>query len=146
MRRPSQLRTLLQHAGSVGDLLSVQNQINQEEAQLEAMEAQQRALDHETAYATVTVTIVGPKAVPPKPQPKKPVPPPGLFSGASGGWHAFKLTMDWLLAAIGAIAPFAAALAILAAIALYIRRRWGRKPAEVEAEAEADTTVSAGRG
>jgi len=139
----AQLRALLKDAGSVGDLLNVQNQINQEESQLEAMEAQQRALDHETAYATVDITIVGPKAAAPKPQPKKPVPPPGLASGASGGWHAFKLTVDWLLAIIGAIAPFAAGLAVLAAIALYIRRRLVRKPSE--REAEADTTVSLGK-
>jgi len=124
----AQLRELLKHAGSVGDLLSVQNQINQEETQLEAMQAQQRALDHETSYATVTVTIVGPKAIPPKPAAKKPAPPPGLASGATGGWHAFKLTIDWLLAILGAVAPFAAVIAILAFAGWRLRRR-GARPA-----------------
>src|SRR5262249_48921528 len=138
----AQLRTLLSHAGSVGDLLSVQNQINQEEAQLEAMQAQQRALDHETSYATVTVTVIGPEAIPPKPVPKKPVPPPGLASGATGGWHAFKLTIDWLLAVIGAVAPFAASLAVLVALAWYIRRRLAHRPRRGEAAPE--TTVSLG--
>src|SRR6202047_3750323 len=57
-----QLRALLSHAGSVGDLLNVQNQINNEESALEAMQAQQRALSHETSYATVTLTILGPRA------------------------------------------------------------------------------------
>jgi Domain of unknown function (DUF4349) len=42
----AQLRALLTHAGSVGDLLSVQNQINVEESSLESMQAQ-RALSHE---------------------------------------------------------------------------------------------------
>ena len=51
----AQLRALLSHAGSVGDLLSVQNQINQEESSLESLQAQQRALSHETSYATVTL-------------------------------------------------------------------------------------------
>ena len=55
----AQLRALLSHAGSVGDLLSVQNQINQEESSLESLQAQQRALSHETSYATVTLTILG---------------------------------------------------------------------------------------
>jgi hypothetical protein len=125
----AQLRTLLAHAGSVGDLLQVQSQINQEESDLESMQAQQRALNHETSYATVTVTIVGPKAVPPRPKPKQAVPPPGLVSGATGGWHAFKLTVDWLLAILGAVAPFAAALAFLAALGVYLRRRFRRAPA-----------------
>ena len=60
----AQLRALLSHAGSVGDLLTVQNQINTEEAALEAMQAQQRALSDETSYATVSLTIIGPKAAP----------------------------------------------------------------------------------
>ena len=60
----AQLRALLSHAGSVGDLLSVQNQINEEESSLESMQAQQRALSHETSYATVTLTLLGPKAKP----------------------------------------------------------------------------------
>lgn len=130
----AQLRTLLAHAGSVGDLLQVQSQINQEESDLESMQAQQRALNHETSYATVTVTIVGPRAVPPKPKPKKAVPPPGLVSGATGGWHAFKLTVDWLLAILGAVAPFAAALAFLAALGVYLRRRLRRAPAPTPGE------------
>jgi hypothetical protein len=130
----AQLRALLAHAGSVGDLLQVQSQINQEESDLESMQAQQRALNHETSYATLTVTIVGPKAVPPKPKPKQAVPPPGLVSGATGGWHAFKLTVDWLLAILGAVAPFAAALAFLAALGVYLRRRLRRAPAPTPGE------------
>jgi hypothetical protein len=128
----AQLRLLLKDAGSIGDLLQVQDQINTEESALESMQAQQRALDDEVSYATVTVTIVGPKAPAPKPKPKKAAPPPGLASGASGGWHAFTLTVDWILAIIGAVAPFAAALAVLAALAWWARRRLRRPAAPVE--------------
>ena len=55
----SQLRALLKRAGSVGALLSVQDEINSQEASLEALLAQQRSLAHETSYATVTVTLIG---------------------------------------------------------------------------------------
>jgi hypothetical protein len=116
----AQLRELLKHAGNVGDLLSVQNQINSEEYDLETMQAQQRALNHETAYATVTLTIVGPKAA------AKPVtsgPAPGLSNGLTGGWHAFRTALSWLLAIIGAIAPFAAVIALLGAVGYWGRRR-----------------------
>ncbi|HEY0935492.1 MAG TPA: DUF4349 domain-containing protein, partial [Trebonia sp.] len=82
-----QLRDLLKRAGSVSSLLSVQNQIDAQESDLEAMLAQQSALDHETTYATVTLTLVGPKAAA---APKKAAPPPGLAAGLSGGWHALR--------------------------------------------------------
>ena len=117
----SQLRALLSRAGSVGDLLSVQNQIDSEESDLEAMLSQQSALDHETAYATVALTIVGPKAaVKPKPTP---APPPGLVNGLAGGWHALRVAVSWLLAIIGAVAPFAAVVAVAGLAALWVRRR-----------------------
>jgi hypothetical protein len=117
----SQLRALLSRAGSVGDLLSVQDQINAEESDLEAMQAEQSALNHETAFATVTITITGPAAAP-KPK-QKPKPPPGLAAGLSGGWHAFRVAVSWLLAIIGAVAPFAAVVAVLG-FAAYRVRRW----------------------
>jgi len=121
-----QLRALLSHAGSVGDLLDVQNQINNEESSLEAMQAEQRALSHETSYATVTLTILGPKA---KPAVHRPKAPPSLAGGLGAGWRAFKVTVSWLLAFLGAIAPFAAIVAV-AGYVIYRGRRWliRRKP------------------
>ena len=78
--RPAQ-RALLSHAGSVSDLLNVQNQINTEETPLEALQAQQRALSDETSYATVPLTILGPKASPGRaPDPKA---PPSAWPAAS---------------------------------------------------------------
>jgi len=117
----AQLRTLLKHAGDVSSLLSVQNQIDSQESDLESMLAQQNALDHETAYATVTLTLVGPKAAA-KP-PAKAAPPPGLAGGLVGGWHALRVTVSWLLTVIGAVAPFAAALAVIGGLAWWARRR-----------------------
>jgi hypothetical protein len=123
----AQLRTLLSHAGSVGDLLSVQNQINQEESSLESLQAQQRALSHQTSYATVTLTILGPKA---KAALHRPKPPPTLASGLGAGWRALRLAVSWTLAFLGAIAPFAVVLAV-AGYLVYRGRRWrtGRRPA-----------------
>jgi hypothetical protein len=129
----AQLRELLKHAGSVGELLDVQNQINQQEAALEGMQAQQRALNHETAFATLTLTVVGPKAAA---KPAKAAPPPGLAKGLSGGWHAFRLTVDWLLAILGAVAPFAVVIAILAFAGWRLRRRAARPAVPAAPEPE----------
>jgi hypothetical protein len=129
----AQLRALLSHAGSVGELLSVQNQINQEEASLESMQAQQRALSHQTRYATVTLTILGPKAKPVLHRQK----PPTLAGGFTAGWHALRIAVSWTLAFLGAIAPFAVVLAI-AGYLVYRGRRWlgRRRPATGPASPE----------
>ena len=130
----AQLRALLSHAGSVGDLLSVQNQINDEESSLEAMQAQQRVLSHETSYATVTLTLLGPKA---KPLVHRPKAPPTLAGGLSAGWRALRITVSWTLAFLGAIAPFAAIAAIAGYVLYRSRRRLlRRRPAAPSASPE----------
>jgi hypothetical protein len=130
----AQLRSLLSHAGSVGDLLSVQNQINSEEASLESMQAQQRALSHQTSYATVTLTILGPKAKPALHHQKA---PPTLAGGLGAGWRALRIAMSWTLAFLGAIAPFAIVLAV-GGYLVYRGRRWltRRRPAAGPASPE----------
>jgi Domain of unknown function (DUF4349) len=129
-----QLRALLVHAGSVSDLLSVQNQINAEETSLESMQAQQRALDHEVTYATLTLTILGPQA---KALVHHPKAPPSLGSGLGAGWHAFRVAVSWTLALLGALAPFVAVAAV-AGYVIYRGRRWvsRRRPAARSASPE----------
>ncbi len=130
----AQLRALLSHAGSVGDLLSVQNQINSEESSLESMQAQQRVLSHETSYATVTLTLLGPKA---KPLVQRPKAPPTLAGGFGAGWRALRITVSWTLAFLGAIAPFAAVAAITGYVIYRGRRRLiRRRPAAPSASPE----------
>jgi Domain of unknown function (DUF4349) len=129
----SQLRALLSHAGSVGDLLSVQNQINQEESSLESLQAQQRALSHQTSYATVTLSILG-KA---KPVPHHQKAPPTLAGGLGAGWRALRITVSWTLAFLGAIAPFAIVVAIVGYVVYRGRRRLiRRRPAAGPASPE----------
>ncbi len=130
----AQLRALLSHAGSVGDLLSVQNQINDEESSLESMQAQQRALSHETIYATVTLTLLGPKA---KPLVHRPKAPPTLAGGLGAGWRALRITVSWTLAFLGAVAPFAA-IAAIGGYVIYRGRRWlvRRRPGTQSASPE----------
>ena len=116
----AQLRSLLSRSGSVSDLLSVQNQINSEESSLESLEAQQNALNRETAYATVNLTVSGPVTAVARTAQAQ---PPGLLGGLAAGWHAFVIAAEWLLTAAGAVAPFAA-VAALAGYAVYrVRRR-----------------------
>ncbi len=126
-----QLRALLTKAGSVGQLLSVQEEINSQESDLEALLAQQRALAHETSYATVTAVLVGQHARIVEKHKKS---SPGFLAGLKGGWHALGVVVGWLLTALGSALPFLVPAALIAAIALGGRRRLGRKKAPPASE------------
>jgi hypothetical protein len=127
-----QLRALLSHAGSVTQLLTVQQTINRQESDLEALLAQQRALAHETSYATVTVVLVGHHAPVPPPKPKKSS--PGFVAGLKGGWHALVTVVGWVVTVLGSLLPFLVPIAVLAAIALAGRRRLARRKAPPASE------------
>jgi hypothetical protein len=116
----AQLRTLLGRATSVGDLLNIQGQISQQESALESLEAQQRALNHETAYATVSLRLTGTK-VPVKRKPQHHA--GGFVRGLSAGWRALRSFGTGLLAVVGALIPFAVFIAAGGYLA-YRGRRW----------------------
>ncbi len=114
------LRGLLARAGSVSSLLAVQDQINAEEASLEALQSQQRALAHETSYGTVSLLLLS-RRPPPAGHPVKIT--GGFTGGLAAGWHALRQLASWLLTGIGAVLPFIAF--VIAAAVLGVRgRRW----------------------
>jgi hypothetical protein len=115
----SQLRSLLRHAGSVGSLLTVQNQINAEESGLESLLARQRALNHETSFATITLLLVAPAAT----QHRKHPAAGGFIGGLKAGWHGLIRVVTAVLTAAGAALPFAVILAVIG-YAVYRSRRW----------------------
>jgi hypothetical protein len=115
----AQLRALLAHSASVSSLLSVQNEINTQEANLEALQSRQRALNRETSYATVTLLL----SAKPPPAVKPPHHPGGFIGGLKAGWHGFGQFVSAVLTAAGAVLPFAV-LAALAGYGAYRGRRW----------------------
>ena len=112
----TQLRALLTRAGTVSDLLSVQNQINAEEASLEELQAQQRALTHETTYATVSLLLVS-KTAPAIVHKKA---RGGFLGGLAAGWHGLVRAISVLLTGAGAALPFLLLLVPLG----YLAYRW----------------------
>jgi hypothetical protein len=116
----SQLRSLLRHAGSVSSLLTVQNQINDEESSLESLLARQRALTHETSFGTVSLLLVAPSATT---QRQKHPAAGGFIGGLKAGWHGLVRVVSVLLTAAGAALPFAVILAVIG-YAVYRSRRW----------------------
>jgi len=126
-----QLRQLLARAGSVSSLLMVQDQINAQEANLEALQSQQRALAHQTTYGTVSVLLVS-RPLPPAARPVKIA--GGFAAGLATGWRALREVTSWLLTGFGALLPFlvfviAAGYGGLRGWRWLARRRAGQRPA-----------------
>jgi Domain of unknown function (DUF4349) len=119
------LEGLLSHAASVADLLQVQQQISADETTLNSLLAQQRALNDETSYATVTMTLVSPHHAAPPRQPAHHSFLTGLFAGLRDLRHA----AGWFATALGAALPFLAVIAALAAAGYAGRRRYLRRRA-----------------
>jgi hypothetical protein len=113
---------LLQRAASVSDLLEVQQQISADQSALNSLLAQQRALNDETSYATVTMTLVPPRVAPHQ----KPA-GHSFLTGLRSGWRALRHATGWLAAALGAMLPFLAILVVLAALGYAGRRRYARR-------------------
>jgi hypothetical protein len=130
----TQLQALLERAGSISALLTVQQQIAAQESSLEALQAQQRALDRETSYATVSVTLLSPHPVTAKKKKaSKATRQHGFLAGFATGWRGLRLITSGLLTALGAALPFAVLGAVLAAAGYAGRRhlrrlrRWPRR-------------------
>lgn len=113
------LQGLLRRAASVPGLLQVQRQISADESTLNSLLAQQRALDHETAYATVTMTLLSPLRAVPHPKP----PRHNFLTGLAAGWRAFRHATAWVLTALGAALPFLIVIIVLAGVGYPGRRR-----------------------
>jgi hypothetical protein len=116
------LQGLLRHAANVSQLLQVQQQISADESQLESLQAQQRALDHETSYATVAMTL----ETAAHPAARKHAASHNFLTGLTAGWRALRHAVAALLTALGAALPFLIVAAILAVAGYAGRRRFLR--------------------
>jgi Domain of unknown function (DUF4349) len=121
------LEGLLSHAANVSQLLQVQQQISNDESELQSLQAQQRALDHETSYATVNMTLLSTarRAVAHKQHHAT----GGFVSGLQAGWRALRHATTAVLTGLGAALPFLLIALILAGIGLEGRRRIIRRRA-----------------
>jgi hypothetical protein len=119
------LQGLLRRAATVSQLLQVQQQISSDESSLESLEAQQRALAHETSYATITMTLLSTQH-PGTAKHKQPA-RRGFVAGLAAGWRALRHTTTAVLTGLGAALPFLVVLLVLAAAGYAAWRRSTRR-------------------
>ena len=98
----------------------------QQEASLEALQSQQRALAGETTYATVSMVILGPPVAHHHRHHRHKA-TAGFLGGLAAGWHALRTVVGVVLTVAGAVLPFAVILALVLAAAYAARRRLARR-------------------
>ncbi|MFI7463464.1 DUF4349 domain-containing protein [Nonomuraea sp. NPDC049646] len=120
------LRTLLEKAETIGQVLQVEREINSREADLEALQAQQKELATQVAMATLTLRLVGPVTVVEDPAEE----PAGFLGGLKTGWGALVSFTKTALTVVGALLPWLVVMAPLVAVAVFlVRRNRARRPA-----------------
>lgn len=119
----TRIRALLAEAGDLSDIISIEAELAEREADLDSLLSRQELLAGLTSMATITVSLYATGQEPPDDDDR------GFLAGLAGGWDAFVSTAAVMLTVIGAVLPFAA-VAVLVGYPAYviIRRRRTTQP------------------
>ncbi len=130
------LQALLSQANTIGEVVKIETQLSIRQADLEALEAQQKSLADQTTLATLYVAIVGPDPVGTADDPT------GFFAGLERGWTAFVAAWTTGLTGLGAALPFIGFFLVLALPLAYWLRSRAREESTTTAMAEPPTENS----
>ncbi|MEN8652538.1 DUF4349 domain-containing protein [Streptomyces sp. 21So2-11] len=128
----ARIRVMMDKATKISDLVMTESELTTRQADLEALLAQQESLKDRTTMATITLEL---SETEPKKDPK--ADDPGFLDALGGGWDAFITTLKWVAMALGAVAPFAAALAVVYVLWRLLRDRLPQRRTPVPAVAAA---------
>jgi hypothetical protein len=122
-RSINRLRSLLDEADTIGEVVQVESELAQREADLESLQAQLARLEDVTDMATIEVALIA-RDAPAPPQDDEEL---GFVSGLKGGWDAFVGIVVVALTVLGALVPFAIAFGLLG-VPAYLLLRSRRRP------------------
>lgn len=108
------LRGLMAEAGSTEDLLQVEQELSQRQADLDSLTAQRQRLADEVSMSTLTVDIVAEPVAAAESR-------GGFFGGLASGWAALVTTLQTVVLVLGVLLPWLA----LAGLG-YLVYRWLR--------------------
>ncbi len=115
------VRALMSEATELADVVTLEAELSRRTADLEALESQLAALEGQVARSPVTVYLTTAPGLPSEGDDT------GFLAGLAAGTDAFVSSVRVLLTVLGALLPFAAAVALVVVPLLVWRRR--RRPA-----------------
>lgn len=116
----AQLRRLFTAAKKLGDIIALESELSQREADLEALQAQQRALADQTALSTITVSITRTSTPPAADNDSA----GGFISGLKAGWDNLVGFVRALSHGLGLVLPLGTLVLMTAALAWLLVRRF----------------------
>lgn len=121
----ARIRELMDQATKLSDVVTLEGELSNRQAELESLLARQASLKDRTTMATITLSL--------SESPVKAAAEdddPGIVDALAGGWSAFVTMLRWIVVALAAVLPFAAVLALIVLVWLrLIRPRLPHRPA-----------------
>ncbi len=116
-RSIDQLRLLFSQANALGDIIRLESELSQRQADLESLQAQQRTLARQTALSTIHVSITRPD--------KDPAPAAddgdqaGFLDGIKSGWSGLVTFVQGTAHVVGLVLPLGT-LALIVAVPIWL--------------------------
>ena len=137
-RSIARITVLFQQARSIRDIMAIEAELSQRQADLEALESQAAYLGNQTSQSTIVVTV----DQIPKKQPGSKDDDAGFLAGLSAGWGALSTFAVGLATAAGAVLPWLVAVAVVGIPTLLLVRSLRRRRTPAPAVAPADPAQS----
>jgi hypothetical protein len=104
------LQKFQSQSDNIDDLIRFEDQITERESELSSLEAQQDYLTDQTSFSTITLYLSTPENYV---EPPDALDDAGFVAGLKGGWNALRDAVVVGLTVVGAVLPFAIALALV---------------------------------
>ncbi|HIZ99605.1 MAG TPA: DUF4349 domain-containing protein [Candidatus Janibacter merdipullorum] len=116
------LRTLIDDTDDLDQIVTLEDELSEREANLESMVSQQKSLEKRTTTAPITVSLVTPAGEEAAEEDEEQE--SGFVAGLDKGWSGFTSALTVGLTVLGAVTPFAVAgLAVVLPVLWLLRRR-----------------------
>ncbi len=115
----ARIEELLQRAGSIRDIVAVEQQLTQRQERLNSLLRQQAYLADQTSMSTITVHVERADAASTGPAPDE----AGFLAGLRAGWDGLMTVLVGLATVTGALLPFAALALLLGVPGWLLLRR-----------------------
>ena len=114
------IEKLMERANSIRDIVALESELSNRQAELESLKAQATWLGNQTAMSTISINLqrVGTKST-----------PNAFVDGLRSGWHSLSASFSALITVLGALIPWLLVVGPVLAIVWWRRRRNGRSAA-----------------